>query len=56
MMRNPRVLAGLVRYRIRGALGLHRIPHDFDSQAEPPATDYLPDSTAQAATRTGAGA
>lgn len=54
MMRNPRVLAGLVRYRIRGALGLHRIPYDFDPQDEPPATDYSPDRTAQAAERTGA--
>jgi 2-polyprenyl-6-methoxyphenol hydroxylase-like FAD-dependent oxidoreductase len=40
MMRNPRVIAGLVRYRIRTALGRHRIPFGFDPQAEPPATDY----------------
>lgn len=42
MMRNPRVLAGLVRYRIRTALGRQRIPFGFDPRAEPPATDYSP--------------
>lgn len=44
MLRNPRVIAGLVRYRVRAALGRHRIPFGFDPQAEPPATDYSPDS------------
>jgi len=48
MMRNPRVIAGLVRYRIRAALGRHRVPFGFDPQAEPPATDYS-DSAATAA-------
>ncbi|WP_410591447.1 NAD(P)/FAD-dependent oxidoreductase [Amycolatopsis sp. lyj-23] len=40
MLRNPRVLAGLVRYRVRAALGRHRVPSGFDPRAEPPATDY----------------
>ncbi|MFC0111677.1 hypothetical protein [Kibdelosporangium aridum] len=40
MMRNPRVLAGLVRYRIRAALGRHRVPYGFDPQVDPPARDY----------------
>ncbi|SEF19876.1 2-polyprenyl-6-methoxyphenol hydroxylase [Amycolatopsis pretoriensis] len=40
MLRNPRVLGGLVRYRVRAALGRHRVPFGFDAQAEPPATDY----------------
>ena len=40
MMKNPRVLAALVRYRFRKALGRHRVPFGFDPQAEPPATDY----------------
>jgi 2-polyprenyl-6-methoxyphenol hydroxylase-like FAD-dependent oxidoreductase len=40
MMRNPRVIAGLVRYRVRATLGRHRVPFGFDPQAEPPATDY----------------
>ena len=46
MMRNPRVLAGLVRHRIRTALGRHRVPFGFDPRAEPPATDYSPESAA----------
>jgi hypothetical protein len=50
MMSNPRVVAGLVRYRIRAALGRLRVPSGFDPQAEPPATDYSPDSTGSAAT------
>jgi hypothetical protein len=40
MMTNPRVLAGLVRYRVRSALGRHRVPFGFDPRVEPPATDY----------------
>ncbi|WP_037310044.1 FAD-dependent oxidoreductase [Amycolatopsis orientalis] len=48
MLRNPRVLAGLVRYRVRAALGKHRVPFGFDPQAEPPATDYSPDAAATA--------
>ncbi|NBH06869.1 hypothetical protein [Amycolatopsis sp. SID8362] len=40
MLGNPRVLAGLVRYRVRAALGRHRVPFGFDPRAEPPATDY----------------
>jgi 2-polyprenyl-6-methoxyphenol hydroxylase-like FAD-dependent oxidoreductase len=51
MMRNPRVITGLLRYRIRAALGRHRIPYGFDPQAEPPATDYSPDGTGAAAAR-----
>jgi 2-polyprenyl-6-methoxyphenol hydroxylase-like FAD-dependent oxidoreductase len=42
MLRNPRVLAGLVRHRVRAALGRHRVPSGFDPRAEPPATDYSP--------------
>ncbi|MEV6826348.1 FAD-dependent monooxygenase [Amycolatopsis sp. NPDC051102] len=40
MLRNPRVLAGLVRHRVRTALGRQRVPSGFDPRAEPPATDY----------------
>ncbi len=54
MMRNPRVIAGLVRYRIRAALGRHRVPFGFDPRAEPPATDYSPAGTGNAATPTAA--
>ncbi|MET8845543.1 hypothetical protein [Amycolatopsis sp. NPDC004625] len=40
MLRNPRVLAGLVRHRVRTVLGRPRVPSGFDPQAEPPSTDY----------------
>jgi 2-polyprenyl-6-methoxyphenol hydroxylase-like FAD-dependent oxidoreductase len=50
MLRNPRVIAGLVRYRVRATLGRHRVPFGFDPRAEPPATDYSP-ATASAAAR-----
>ncbi|MEV6235306.1 hypothetical protein [Lentzea sp. NPDC051838] len=39
-MTNPRVIAGLLRYRVRTALGRHRVPFNFDPLAEPPARDY----------------
>ncbi|WP_290052016.1 FAD-dependent oxidoreductase [Amycolatopsis solani] len=42
MLRNPRVLAGLLRHRVRAALGRQRVPFGFDPRAEPPATDYSP--------------
>jgi hypothetical protein len=50
MLRTPRVIAGLVRYRVRAALGRHRVPFGFDPQAEPPATDYT-SATATATVR-----
>jgi 2-polyprenyl-6-methoxyphenol hydroxylase-like FAD-dependent oxidoreductase len=40
MLTNPRVIAGLLRYRVRTALGRQRVPFGFDPQAEPPVTDY----------------
>ncbi|NKE59424.1 hypothetical protein FXN61_22490 [Lentzea sp. PSKA42] len=40
MMTNPRVIAGLLRHRVRTALGRQRVPFGFDPLAEPPATDY----------------
>lgn len=40
MMTNPRVIAALLRYRVRTALGRQRVPFGFDPQAEPPARDY----------------
>jgi 2-polyprenyl-6-methoxyphenol hydroxylase-like FAD-dependent oxidoreductase len=49
MMRNPWVIAGLVRYGIRTALGRRRVPFGFDPQAEPPATDYSAVTSAVAA-------
>lgn len=40
MMTNPRVIVGLLRHRVRTALGRQRVPFGFDPHAEPPATDY----------------
>jgi 2-polyprenyl-6-methoxyphenol hydroxylase-like FAD-dependent oxidoreductase len=54
LMRNPRVLAALVRYRVRTALGRQRVPFGFDPRAEPPATDYSPDDAGRAASPTAA--
>jgi 2-polyprenyl-6-methoxyphenol hydroxylase-like FAD-dependent oxidoreductase len=42
MMRNPRVLAGLVRYRVNAALGRSTVPFGFDPQQDPPGTDWTP--------------
>jgi hypothetical protein len=46
MMRNPRVIAGFLRHYVRKTLGRQRVPFDFDPQAEPPATDYSPVTSA----------
>jgi 2-polyprenyl-6-methoxyphenol hydroxylase-like FAD-dependent oxidoreductase len=46
MMTNPRVLAGLLRYRLRTALGRRRVPFGFDPRLDPPATDYSPAAAA----------
>ncbi|MGW6932694.1 hypothetical protein ACWGE0_21745 [Lentzea sp. NPDC054927] len=40
MMTNPRVIAGLLRHRVRTALGRQKVPFGFDPLVEPPATDY----------------
>lgn len=48
MMKSPRVLAGLLRYKINSALGRHKVPFGFDSQLEPPGTDWTPGAAAQA--------
>lgn len=40
MMTNPRVITGLLRHKVRTALGRQRVPFGFDPHAEPPATDY----------------
>ncbi|MFA6575473.1 MAG: hypothetical protein WCS84_08625 [Nocardioides sp.] len=46
MMRSPRVLAGLLRYRVRSALGRTKVPFGFDAQLDPPATDWTPGAAA----------
>ena len=48
MMKSPRVLAGLLRYKVNSALGRHKVPFGFDSQLDPPGTDWTPDADAGA--------
>lgn len=40
MLRSPRVVYGLLRYRVRSALGRHGVPFGFDPQLEPPGRDW----------------
>lgn len=42
MMTSPRVLAGLLRFKVNSALGRLRLPFGFDAQQEPPGTDWTP--------------
>ena len=44
MMTSPRVLAGLLRYKINTALGRLKQPFGFDALQEPPGTDWTPDA------------
>ena len=46
MMRSPRVLFGLLRYRVSSALGRTRVPFGFDAQLAPPGTDWTPGAVA----------
>ena len=49
MMKSPRVLAGLLRYQIYSALARRKVPFGFDSQLEPPGTDWTPGAAARTA-------
>jgi 2-polyprenyl-6-methoxyphenol hydroxylase-like FAD-dependent oxidoreductase len=40
MMTNPRVLVGLLRYKVNSALGRLTLPFGFDAQQDPPGTDW----------------
>jgi 2-polyprenyl-6-methoxyphenol hydroxylase-like FAD-dependent oxidoreductase len=51
MMKSPRVLAGLLRYKVNSALGRSKVPFGFDSQQDPPGTDWTPGATALAAAK-----
>ncbi|SHN39427.1 FAD-dependent oxidoreductase [Cryptosporangium aurantiacum] len=42
MMKSPRVLAGLLRYKVNAALGRNRVPFGFDPTQDPPGTDWTP--------------
>ncbi len=45
MLTSPRVLFGLVRFRVRDKLGRHKIPFGFDPQLDPPGKDWTPGAT-----------
>lgn len=47
MMKNPRVLAGLLRHKVNAVLGRHKVPYGFDAQLEPPGTDWTPGAPAR---------
>lgn len=42
MMRSPRVLAGLLRFKVSSLFGRNKVPFGFDAQQDPPATDWTP--------------
>jgi 2-polyprenyl-6-methoxyphenol hydroxylase-like FAD-dependent oxidoreductase len=46
MMKSPRVLAGLLRYKVNSALGRNKVPSGFDANEDPPGTDWTPGAKA----------
>ena len=42
MMKNPRVLFGLLRYQVKRLFGRSTVPFGFDPLLDPPGTDYTP--------------
>ncbi|MCW2799170.1 MAG: hypothetical protein JWQ70_642 [Aeromicrobium sp.] len=40
MMRSPRVIFGLLRFRVKDIFGRHKIPFGFDPQLDPPGKDW----------------
>lgn len=44
MMKSPRVLGGLLRFKVNSVLGRHKVPFGFDAQQDPPGTDWTPGS------------
>jgi 2-polyprenyl-6-methoxyphenol hydroxylase-like FAD-dependent oxidoreductase len=54
MMTDPRFHARIIRQKLRALFGRTKIPHGFDLQAEPPATDYSNPSAVVALARSGA--
>lgn len=42
MMKRPRVLGGLLRYKVNSVLGRQKIPFGFDAAQDPPGTDWTP--------------
>jgi hypothetical protein len=46
LIKSPRVIAGLLRYKLNSAVGRRTVPFGFDPQLEPPGTDWTPDHDA----------
>ncbi len=44
MIRRPRVLGGLLRFKAKSLLGRTTVPYGFDAQQDPPGTDWTPGS------------
>lgn len=42
MMKSPRVLLGLLRFKVNSLLGRSKVPFGFDAQQDPPGTDWTP--------------
>ena len=42
MMRSPRVLGGLLRFKVNSLLGRNKVPFGFDPLQDPPDTDWTP--------------
>jgi 2-polyprenyl-6-methoxyphenol hydroxylase-like FAD-dependent oxidoreductase len=40
MAKNPRVIAGLIRYKVKSMIGRAKLPRAFDLRLDPPGTDY----------------
>jgi hypothetical protein len=43
------VLFGLLRFKVNASVGRLRLPFGFDSQQDPPGTDWTPGAVAEAA-------
>jgi hypothetical protein len=48
MMRSPRVLFGLLRYKVNALLGRLKLPSGFDDQLDPPGKDWTQGAVAPA--------
>ncbi|MCW2495528.1 FAD-dependent monooxygenase [Jatrophihabitans sp.] len=55
MMKSPRVLFGLLRYKINAMLGRRTLPFGFDLQQDPPGKDWTPSRSAEPQTARAAG-
>lgn len=49
MMKSPRVLGGLLRFKVNSLLGRNKVPFGFDPLHDPPGTDWTPGVSGQRA-------